>query len=95
MSTSESWLLADPVAWAAIGLGNRRVLPKRPESIWGQRNDPEGDHPHQVMTRACAEAGALDNLQTRCTLAAISNLGTIRIRCPLSYASFHDAMIVL
>jgi hypothetical protein len=95
MSTSESWLLADPAAWTALGLKNLKVLPKKPESIWGQPNDPQDNHPHQVMARACAEAQAPDSLETRRVLADASDLVTLRSQCPVSYAPFHDAMAAL
>lgn len=88
MSTSESWLLADGRAWRGIGLTKLNLLPNKPEQIWGSRNDPKGNHPHQVFRRACDAAGVQDSRETRVNLAHSSNLDTLRSACPTSFTAF-------
>ncbi|OAD19613.1 hypothetical protein THIOM_004743 [Candidatus Thiomargarita nelsonii] len=50
-SASESWLLCDSQAWAALGLSDLKALPIEPEMIWGKRNEPSANHPHQPLCR--------------------------------------------
>lgn len=95
MSASESWLLADGAAWAKIGLKDLKMLPTKPESIWGKRDDPEGDHPHRYMSRVCDAAGLADNLTTRRELASNSDIDTLKKKCPVSYGPFHKALAAL
>lgn len=86
MSASESWLLADTEAWCGLGLMDLQSLKEdSPETIWGARNDPQGNHPHRFFTRVCVAASVEDCLETRLTLAEESNLDTIARRCPVSF----------
>jgi hypothetical protein len=93
MSASESWLLADQAAWASIGMEEVSPLPSRPETIWGQRNDPSSDHPHCFFARACEAANVEDNRQTRVDIASASNTATLRRKCPVSFVAFADDLI--
>ena len=88
MSTSESWLLADGQAWQGVGLTKLNLLPKKPETIWGARNDPQGNHPHQVFRRACGAAGVRDSRETRVNLAHSSSLARLQAACPRSFTAF-------
>ncbi len=88
MSTSESWLLADGRAWQGIGLTQLNLLPQKPETLWGSRNDPKGNHPHQLFRRVCDAAGVRDSRETRVDLAHSSRLDTLRSSCPRSFATF-------
>ncbi len=88
MSTSESWLLADQDAWRRMGLGKLAILPKRPESIWGARNEPRSNHPHQLFRRVCIEAKVPDSRETRVQLADFASVEALRSRCPISFAAF-------
>ena len=88
MSASESWLLSDPAAWATVGLADPKMLPKKPEGIWGTRSDPNGNHPHWCFRRACINAGAEDSLDVRVTIAKESDLNAVKKACPLSFGTF-------
>ena len=90
MSTSESWLLADPDAWRQIGLYDTSGLPRRPEVIWGRRRDPLSNHPHPFFQRLCVKAAVQDSRATRVLLAAGSKLEVWRRRCPISFRQFAD-----
>lgn len=88
MSTSESWLLADAQAWDKLGLDNLAALPKQPEKIWGERKDPESNHPHQYFRRICDEAGVSDSREIRVQLADLVNCKTVQKTCPNSFVAF-------
>lgn len=90
MSASESWLLADVAAWGALGFANAAAFPSRPEAIWGNRNDPEGGHPHAYFTRVCAQAGLPDSRETREKLAVGSDVNTLEEKCPISFQAFRN-----
>lgn len=88
MSASESWWLADASAWTGLGLPNPQALPSRPESIWGARDDPADNHPHQLFARVCEAAGVPDDRATRVQIAQASDLNNLIQRCPTSFAEF-------
>lgn len=92
MSASESWLVADSDVWEAFGLTDVTKLPPSPELIWGNRNDPDGDHPHRLFARMCVEVGIPDNIETRASLASATNPIVLSNKCPISFPPFRDAI---
>lgn len=92
MSTSESWLLADPRAWEIQGLAHANALPAKPEQIWGTRNDPNGNHPKHYFARVCRTARVEDDRETRSRLAADSDIAEMEARCPTSFRPFADEL---
>lgn len=88
MSASEAWLLADRAAWEAVWGEAVSVLPDHPESIWGNRDDPDGDHPHRYFFRVCSLVSAADNTETRRMISEAMSVDTLRQRCPLSFVQF-------
>jgi hypothetical protein len=92
MSASESWLLADVTVWRHLGLADQTVLPSRPETIWGNRHDPDGNHPHQQFARACENAWVADDRPTRVEIAKSSGLSTLTTKCPVSFPPFRDQL---
>ncbi len=88
MSASESWLLGDRVAWNEVGLDDVNALPKRPEEIWGNRTNPNGNHPHQVFRRVCIEANVDDSRETRAELARLLTVEALCLSCPISFVAF-------
>lgn len=88
MSASESWLLVDDGVWAMLGLQRKAALPRRPETIWGGRRDPGGNHPHHYFRRVCAAARVEDSLDTRLQVAERSDLCKVRNSCPISFGAF-------
>lgn len=88
MSASESWLMSDPSAWAIVADTNVEALPRRPETIWGERDDPEGDHPHRFFSRVCRTVGLEDNRDTRSRIAQAMSLITGQANCPHSMPPF-------
>ncbi len=87
-SASESWLLADKQAWLAIGLSGPDILPDAPERIWGQRDGPDGNHPHRAFARVCAAANVDDCRETRVDIAERSTAVAVGASCPLSFGAF-------
>jgi hypothetical protein len=95
MSASESWLLADEDAWLGLGLLDTTLLPTSPESIWGRRNDSNGNHPHSFFARVCEHAGVSDSRETRAVIAENSSVRRIDEKCPVSFRSFAKDLDVL
>ena len=90
-SASESWLLCDTQAWTALGLSDLKALPFAPEIIWGKRNDPKSNHPHQYFKRICQKANIPDNKYTRWEVAELSDINIIEEKCPNSFMAFYQA----
>lgn len=86
--SSESWLLADADAWRAIGLSDIGQLPRTPESCWGKRDDPAGNHPHRIFARICHLSDVADSRETRVDVAERSDMATVKRKCPKSFATF-------
>jgi hypothetical protein len=95
MSASESWLLADSDAWEALGLEDLKKLPPRPETIWGEHDDPEGDRPHRIFKRICDDADVPDNRDTRVQVMNNTAPGTLARKCPISFQPFQAAVTAL
>jgi hypothetical protein len=85
---SESWLLADQGAWVELGLKNTNILPRSPETIWGARHDPTGNHPHHLFARVCEAAGVADARSTRVLIANASAVQELESRCARSFGQF-------
>jgi hypothetical protein len=88
-SASESWLLADPAAWCALGLTKMSILPTNPEDTWGDRHNPESRHPKHEFERAarCARLEG-DGRDQRVQVMEHSDMHVIASSCPLSFVSF-------
>lgn len=93
VSASEAWLLADEAAWRQLGLRDPSGLPgNRAETIWGQRDDPDGDHPHRYFARICRSAGGEDGVSIRHRVGELLSMETLARNCPTSFAPFSRAM---
>jgi len=92
MSASESWLMADADAWNQV-MGLSDGLPTNPETIWGQRNDPQGNHPHQLFGRLCEAAGVRDDRDVRACLGVHSTVDKMSEKCGQSFVPFRDALL--
>jgi len=90
MAASECWLLADASCWSQLGLKDVSILPSRPESIWGKRDDPNGGHPHRFFYRVCGVAGLADTPLTRVDLMERASLDEILAKCPISFSDFNN-----
>lgn len=93
MSTSESWLLADPAAWVTVAGYNGAALPTQPERIWGNRDDPDANHPHRYFARICHAAGMKDDRETRMRISEATDLRVARAKCPQSMEPFLAALV--
>jgi hypothetical protein len=91
-SASESWLLSDSQAWAALGLNELKMLPTEPEMIWGKRDEPTANHPHQYFKRICIKANVPDNKYTRWEIAELSEIEAVEQKCPNSFIAFRQAV---
>lgn len=93
MATSESWLLADAEAWAGAGLKDTKILPRKPEEIWGGRDDPAGGHPHRYFARVCVNADVSDSACTRNALMEATSIEVLLSKCPNSFSFFHSQIL--
>ena len=88
-SASESWILADPNAWRALGIADLSVLPSKPEDIWGDRHDPASHHPKHAFERAARNADLSgDGRGQRVAVMEASDPITVAAACPVSFLSF-------
>ncbi len=92
MSTSESWLLADIKAWTTLTGASGLPLPSKPEEIWGKRDDPKANHPHQLFARICVQAGQGDDHSTRRYIAELMDAEAICRACPISFVPFYTSL---
>lgn len=91
ISTSECWVLADSEAWKiAVGADIGSIA--KPESLWGVRTDPEGQHPKHVFARACEAGGVLDDQETRHLVANAADIEKIAQLCPISFEAFRTTI---
>jgi hypothetical protein len=95
LSMSECWLLSSASAWRALGLGDVGDLPKRPETIWGKRNNPKADHPHNKFRRVAEKAQLPDNTETRVLIAERTELAELSAKCTISFAPFSAEVSLL
>ncbi|MDN4632784.1 hypothetical protein QCD71_14765 [Sphingomonas sp. PsM26] len=92
MSASESWLMSDANAWDQV-TGRSEGLPTAPETVWGQRNDPQGNHPHMLFGRLCDAAGVPDNRDIRFLIGQRSAVTTLSTKCAQSFVPFCNALL--
>jgi len=88
MATSETWLLADAGAWKSLSRDHEaplHELERISERTWGERDHPDGDHPHQIFARVCARVGLSDSRETRVAVAEQTDLAKLEKRCPTSF----------
>lgn len=93
MSASESWLLADAAAWQNITGNGALSLPRNPETIWGERDDPDADHPHRYFARICDESNQADGHDVRLRIAQVIDIPTLRNRCAISFEPFYQTLL--
>lgn len=85
----ESWLLADEKAFIKV-FGKKPShppLPKKPESLWGKKSDPESNYPKNVLKRIVSQFNDKPE-DWRYSLARNSNSKTLLLKCPESYGRF-------
>lgn len=85
-------MLSDNEAWAALGLTDLKALPTEPEMIWGKRDDPNANHPHQYFKRICQKIDRQDNKYTRWEVAELSDVKVIEEKCQNSFTAFYQSV---
>lgn len=93
MKMIECWLLADKAAIQAVpgarGSDKERLsTPAKPELIWGDRHDPEGDYPKCILSRALDAVGLPNDAPTFSEIAESADLEVLVRACPISFAPF-------
>jgi len=83
----EAWLLADPLAIArALGLSNPVVVPSNPENLPAPQAN-RAHNPKTVLAR-CAERSAISSREATLIALAITDLASLRNRCPVGFEPF-------
>ena len=86
----ESWLLADENAYLqAFGESpTKPPLPKKPENLWGKKDDTNSNYPKHVMKRVLEQYGKAANKEIYACLAEHIDISTMRRKCPESFERF-------
>lgn len=93
MAASECWMMADGDAWKSLAGAVPKALPRRGlESLSGERDDPEGNHPHRLFKRVCDEAEVPDDRETRWQLARSTDPAVLAAQCRVSWTDFATAV---
>jgi len=87
---TESWLLSDENAFPAIPKEPR--LPAKPEELWGQKNNPQSDHPYNYFVRVLTQFNLPDNHDTYTQIAEKTDIEILKRCCPKSFCLFHSDM---
>jgi hypothetical protein len=86
----ESWLLADENAYPSVP--NNPQLPSKPEERWGQKDDPDSNHPYNYFVRVLSQFGLSDDRATYARIAEKSDINVLKRRCPESFGQFYVDM---
>lgn len=83
----ESWLLADENAFD-VTFGKNLKLPRFPELLWGDKRDPNSNHPKRFFEKKLQEAGVNSSRENYCDLMQNMNLEVLSQKCPISFGPF-------
>jgi len=85
--TIESWLLSDDNAYPSVP--NDPKLPSKPEEIWGQKNNPASNHPHNYFFRVLTQFGLPCDRDVYAQIAEKSSIEILKCQCPESFGKFY------
>jgi len=89
---TESWLLADDCAYPSTPENPK--LPRKPEELWGQKNDKNSNYPYNYFVRVLAQFDLPDNRDTYSYIAENTNIEVLKRCCPISFCQFYADMQV-
>jgi hypothetical protein len=90
---TESWLLADIVAINSVGNGNIHIdLSPDPETLWGDKDDPNSNYPKNYLRRILQQLGLEANRNTYAQIAEKADIEVLKRRCPESFGRFYTDM---
>jgi hypothetical protein len=85
----ESWLLADVTAINSLGDGTIHAdQSPNPETLWGNKDDPESNYPKNYLKRNLEELGVEFSNDTYARIAENTSIETLKRRCPISFGQF-------
>ena len=93
----ESWLLADEIAFTTC-FGKPPTeppLPRHPELIWGDEDDPTSDHPKNYLKRVLDQYRSRGNVEIFISIAGNMRIEALRRRCPISFERFYQDIQVI
>lgn len=93
----ESWLLADEIAFTACfeKPPTNPPLPRQPELIWGDENDPTSDHPKNYLKRVLEQYGKQGTIELFICIAKNMATDILRRKCPISFEPFYQDVQVI
>lgn len=86
----EAWLLADAGAFERAFGRARPALPRSPEELWGKRQDPQSNHPHQLYPRVLRSIGVDPTRAAAVRLAEHIDLDVLARECPRGFGTFRN-----
>jgi hypothetical protein len=86
----ESWLLSDENAYPLAP--DDPALPPNPEELWGQKSDPDSNHPYNYFVRVLTQFRLADNRDTYAEIAENTGIEVLKRRCPESFGQFYTDM---
>jgi len=89
--TLEAWISADPDVLAPVSI----TISKQPEEVWGERRDPDSEHPKHVLRRALEEAGVehRDALKGWSLVRAARRAPNLRLFCTAIIDLMRDPLL--
>jgi len=89
----ESWLLADVTAINSLGDGTNPVNQSpNPETLWGDKDDPNSNYPKNYLRRNLEELELENNRDTYAVIAKNIDIEVLKRRCPESFGQFYTDM---
>jgi hypothetical protein len=89
----ESWLLADVKAINKLGDGKNPVNQSPdPETLWGDKNDPDSNYPKNYLLRDLKKLGFENNSDTYAKIAENADVEVLKRQCPKSFGQFCEDM---
>jgi hypothetical protein len=89
----ECWLLGDKDGFENIGCSPQNPnLPKQPELIWGDAENPDSNYPKHYLKRIIENGGFADDTETYRNIVFNNNFENSYQNCPISFPLFYDKM---
>lgn len=88
----ECWMLADEKTFLQC-FGKMPKLPRQPELLWGDKENPKSDYPKCYLSRVLnqvSDGRAESDREVFCELVAYMDAEVLKEKCPISFHIFYD-----
>lgn len=90
----ECWLLGDKDGLEYSGCSPQNPsLPKEPELVWGDKQNPESDYPKYYLKRILENGGLTAETETYRNIVYNNNFQNLNKNCPISFSLFYNKMM--